>query len=221
VYDDATKRVNLETHQAQLSIADVTLTEPNSGTVSADFAVTLSDARSNGVSANFATADGTAKAPADYTNSSGTLIWAAGDSSTKHVLVPVKADALDEFDETFTVILSANSHASILDGSGTGTIQDDPADVPPTVSINDVSQNEGKGVVTLGEPLVMSHHEWQPSGLTQGPPPGACLSSMHCPRRHRIGSEPPEARATLIFPIPSRVNRADTKKLLPGLNGTR
>jgi hypothetical protein len=163
VYDDANKRVNLEAHQAQLSIADVTLTEPNSGTVNADFAVTLSDARSNGVTVNFATADGTATAPADYTTTSGTLTWASGDSATKHVLVPVKADALDEFDETFTVNLSANSHASILDGTGVGTIQDDPADVPPTVSIDDVSQNEGNsGTTAFGFTVSLS----APSGKT-------------------------------------------------------
>jgi hypothetical protein len=157
------KAVKIEVHQAQLAIGDVTLTEPNTGTLNADLAVTLTDARSNGVTVNYATSNGTATAPADYTATSGTLTWASGDAATKHILVPVKADALDENDETFTVSLSANSHASIQDGSGLGTIQDDAADVPPTISINDVSQNEGNsGTSSFGFTVSLS----APSGKT-------------------------------------------------------
>ena len=75
---------------------------------------------------DYATADGTATAGDDYTATSGTLIFAAGER-TKTVNVPVLDDSHDEGNETFTLRLSNATGARIGDGEATGTIaNDDP-----------------------------------------------------------------------------------------------
>ena len=90
----------------------------------------------------YATADGTATQPADYAQTSGTLTFTPG-QTTKTVNVPVVNDALDEADETFTLVLSGPSNAALGDGSGAATIID--ADDPPSMSIGDVTVTEGTG----------------------------------------------------------------------------
>ncbi len=72
---------------------------------SLDFAVTLSRAASGAVSVDYATADGTATAGEDYTATSGTLTFAAGETA-KTVSVAILDDAIDEGKETFGLKLS-------------------------------------------------------------------------------------------------------------------
>ena len=55
--------------------------------------------------------------------------------------VLVHGDTLDEANETFTLNLSNAVNATIVDGTGTGTITDD--DPLPALTINDVSVAEG------------------------------------------------------------------------------
>ncbi|MCK6549143.1 hypothetical protein L6R52_25095 [Myxococcota bacterium] len=123
-----------------LSITDATVTEGNAGTVTASFTVTLSAASGQTVTASWATSDGTAIAPADYVAGSGSLTFDLGTTS-RTISVTVNADALDEVNETFTVVLSAPVNATLADASGLGTITDD--DAAPTVSIDDVTVSEG------------------------------------------------------------------------------
>ena len=129
-----------------LSVNDVTVTEGDTGTVNAVFTVTLAQASGLGVSVDYATANNTAIAPADYTAASGTLTFAAGET-TKTVTVLVNGDTLDEANETFFVNLSNPSNATIADGQGVGTITDD--DAPSTLTINDVSVIEGDTGTTV------------------------------------------------------------------------
>ena len=70
-----------------------------------DFAVTLNRAAPEAVSVDYATADGTAKAGADYTATSGTLTFAPGETA-KTVSVAILDDAIDEGKETFLLKLS-------------------------------------------------------------------------------------------------------------------
>jgi large repetitive protein len=114
-----------------LSINDVTVTEGNSGTVNAVFTVTLSAASGQTVSVNYATANGTAAQPADYTNTSGTLTFTAG-QTTRTITVPVVGETAPEANETFFVNLSGATNATLSDNQGLGTITND--DVPVTVS---------------------------------------------------------------------------------------
>ena len=93
------------------------------------FTVTLTAVATAPVSVAYATADGSARAGADYTQSGGTLTFAPGDRS-RLIRVPVTDDALDEADaETFTLTLSGAAGAPLADGAATlvvtGTIEDD------------------------------------------------------------------------------------------------
>ena len=72
---------------------------------SLDFAVTLNRAAAGPVTVDYATEDGTATAGADYTATSGTLTFAAGET-TKTVSVTLLDDAVDEGKETFKLKLS-------------------------------------------------------------------------------------------------------------------
>ena len=81
---------------------------------SLDFAVTLNRAASHAVSVDYATEDGTAAAGADYTATSGTLTFAAGETA-KTVSVPVLDDAVDEGKEVMRLLLS-NPQGAFLRG---------------------------------------------------------------------------------------------------------
>jgi len=112
-----------------LSIADVVVAEGNAATT-ATFTVTLSAAAAGAVSVNYATADGSATAGSDYTAVSGTLNFAAGET-TKTIIVAIAGDTVVEPNETFTVTLSAASGATLADASGQGTITNDDSAPPP------------------------------------------------------------------------------------------
>ena len=135
-----------------LSIGDVSVSEGVAGG-KAKFTVSLGAASGREVTVEYATSDGTATSGSDYTSASGTLTFAAGDTS-KTVEVSVTNDSVDEADETFTVTLSSATNASISDATAVGTITDD--DAAPGLSIGDVSVAEGvaggkaKFTVTLG-----------------------------------------------------------------------
>ena len=105
------------------------------------FDVTLTPASGKSVTVAYATMDGTADAPMDYATGSGTLEFAAGDT-TKTIRISTINDKLDEPDEEmFTVELSSPSEATLGDATGTGTITDN--DALPQLSIGDKSVVEG------------------------------------------------------------------------------
>ena len=116
-----------QTHPA-LSINDITLTEGNSATTAATFTVSLSEASVQTVTVNYATADDTATAGTDYQSSTGTLSFAAG-QTTQSVSVQVNGENLSEEDESFFVNLSNPTNATLFDAQGEGTITND--DPPP------------------------------------------------------------------------------------------
>jgi len=113
-----------------LAINDASITEGDSGTSQMTFTVKLSQAASGPVTVNYATANGTAIAGSDYTAASGTLTFAAGETS-KTIAVAIAGDTVVEPNETFTVNLSAPSGATIAHASATGTIVDNDVAPPP------------------------------------------------------------------------------------------
>ena len=126
-----------------ITINDVTLTETNSGTQTAQFTVSLSAVSSKTVTVNAASAAGTATAGADYVTLASTPVTFLPGQTTQTVNVTVNSDALDENDETYFVNLSGASNGTITDSQGLGTINDD--DPMPNLSINDVTVTEGTG----------------------------------------------------------------------------
>ena len=109
-----------------LSISSRQAKEGNTGTGLRQFIVTLSAASMQTVSVQYATADGTAKAGSDYTSASGSLTFAPGEL-TKTISVAVIGDTTVESNEKFVVKLGTALGATILTGTGTGTIVNDDA----------------------------------------------------------------------------------------------
>src|SRR5206468_2546174 len=99
------------------------------------------------ITVDFATADDrTSAADGDYVAASGTVTFLPGVTS-QPVAVTVNGDTKFEPNETFFVNLSNPVNATISDNQGAGTIVND--DGQPTISISDVSQNEGNAGPTV------------------------------------------------------------------------
>jgi aryl-phospho-beta-D-glucosidase BglC (GH1 family) len=114
-----------------VSIGNVSLNEGHVTTRTARFTVSLSAVASGPVTVAYTTANGTATAGNDYTAKSGTLSFAAGET-TKTIDVTIVGDKLVEANETFLVRLTSAAGATIATSQATGTIVND--DQPPTVS---------------------------------------------------------------------------------------
>jgi hypothetical protein len=130
-----------------LAISDAVVTEGDVGTVNAVFTVTLSTVSGQTVTVDYSTADSTATAPSDYTAVPLTTVSFAAGETSKTATVLVNGDVLDEADETFLVDLSNPVNATISDNQGVGTITDN--DPPPSLSIDDVTADEGAGTMTF------------------------------------------------------------------------
>ena len=105
---------------ALLSVADARVEEDHGATL--DFVVSLSRSRNAATTVEYATSDGSARAGEDYTASSGTLTFAANETS-RTISVTVLDDAHDEGEETLTLRLSNPSGSRVADGEATGTIE--------------------------------------------------------------------------------------------------
>lgn len=135
--------VDNDVASSSLSIGDSSLLEGDTGTTNADFTVALTPAAPFTVTVAFATANGSASAGSDFQATSGTLIFNPG-QTTQTVSVPVNGDSEVEPDETFFVDLSLADGATIVDGRGVGTIENDDEEVPPPgLSISDAQAVEG------------------------------------------------------------------------------
>jgi urease beta subunit len=125
-----------------LTINDPTVAEGDSGFVDLIYTVTLSTASATDVTVDYATAAGTATAATDFESKTGTLTIAAG-QTTGTITVRIIGDEADEANETVLVNLTNATGATIIDAEGTGTINDDDETPLPTLSIADVSVEEG------------------------------------------------------------------------------
>ncbi len=154
IYDDDSS--------ASFSINDVSVSE--GGTLL--FTVTKAGSTALTHNVNYATTNGTAGS-GDYTSASGTLSFAPSQTSST-VSVSTVEDSTHESDETLYLNLSsATNGATIADGQGIGTINDDdPANSPPN-AVNDYVYfswiNQTKWVYVLsndsdpdGDPLTIT-----------------------------------------------------------------
>jgi hypothetical protein len=108
-------------------VNDVSVVEGNPGHPSqAVFTVSQNSPSDQTVSVAYSTQQGTATAGEDFTYTSGTLDFLPGTTS-RTVSVPILPDTDSESDETFFLVLSSPSQATILGGMGTATILNDDA----------------------------------------------------------------------------------------------
>ena len=121
--------------------------------------VTLSVDRTGGASdaasVSYATANGTATAGTNYTATTGTLEWAAGDAAAKTISVPVSNGTPFSGSKTFSVTLSQASGASLgSPGSATVTVNGDAttttmADLELSSTTYSVAQTAGSVAVSV------------------------------------------------------------------------
>ena len=112
--------------EPQLSIADASLTEGDSGQSNMVFTVSIDAVSGKAVSFDFATADGTALSGEDYVASSGSTTILAGAVSTT-IAVTINGDLAEEGSESFQINISNPINATIFDVSAIGTIVGDDA----------------------------------------------------------------------------------------------
>ncbi len=129
-----------------LSVNDVIVIE---GAGTAVFRVTLDPVASRYVVFSFHTADNTAVAPTDYSAVAVTDTIHAGDTWLD-IPVVIVDNTVSEPQETFTVILSAApDQATILDGEGVGTINDDDGSLYVYMADAVVTESDGPAVFSL------------------------------------------------------------------------
>ncbi len=111
-----------------IDVADVSVSEGNSGTKTVNFTFTLSAPSGRSVSVAYATANGTATAGttagSDYTARSGTLTFAAG-VTTMTLAITVRGDTTLEPNETVLLNLGTVTNATLARTSATLTILND------------------------------------------------------------------------------------------------
>ena len=91
---------------------------------------------------NYATADRTAKAGEDYVATSGTLTFAAGET-TKTFNVTILDDAILEPDESLVVTLKHPTDPDVIDNPGIAEITLKDKSVVPLISVSNLSVAEG------------------------------------------------------------------------------
>jgi hypothetical protein len=136
VFDDCEHFIDLRCHRNRhhrqrrrrhppLSVANVIVTEGNSGTTTAIFVVTRAG-NVNGISTVRAkTTNGTATAPGDYSAVASTTITFASGETAKAISVQVTTDTTFEKTETFNLVLTSPVGATISDTTATATIAND------------------------------------------------------------------------------------------------
>jgi hypothetical protein len=118
----------------ELSIADASVVEGNSGTTAMTFSLTLSEAYGVPVSVTYSTKNGTATtANKDYEGVTNGVVTIPAGLTSGTITVYVLGDTTQEPTETFSVVLSAPTNATLARATATGTILND--DTPFTIVV--------------------------------------------------------------------------------------
>ncbi|HSS19660.1 MAG TPA: Calx-beta domain-containing protein [Pyrinomonadaceae bacterium] len=162
--------VNGNTVSPSLTVNDVSINEPSSGSANAVFNVTLSASSAQTVLVDFFTSNGTATAPLDYQSVNGTLTFAPG-QTTRTITVPVNSDDVVSGNESFFVNLSNPNNANLGRAQGEGTIVDDDGVsilqfVTPATSAFETEDAGTVTVVRTGDTSGVASVRFETSDLT-------------------------------------------------------
>jgi subtilisin-like proprotein convertase family protein len=130
----------------QFSAASYNVSE---GAGTATITVNRVGGRTGAVSVQYATSDGTATAPDDYTATSGTLSWNAGDIAPKTFPVTITEDLLIEGSEKVNLGLDSPTGGAAAGGPAQLTIVDNEGPVAFKFSAATYSGGENGGPVTI------------------------------------------------------------------------
>jgi hypothetical protein len=121
----------------------------------APFTVTLSAASGQVVIVQWSTANNTAVAGADYAAvPATTLTFSPGGPLSQTVCARINGDLSDEPNETFNVVLTGATNATLADGTGVGTILDD--DGEPALTVTGAGDPENGGAARFVVSLLPS-----------------------------------------------------------------
>lgn len=133
-----------------LSVADAVLIEGDAGPTELGFTVSIPVPVQQDVSFSFESVDGTATASDDFNSVSSNASIPGGQGLTSvDVSVPVLGDTTYETDETFVLMLSNASGATITDSEATGLIQNDDNQPSVTLAASGDSLAESGGVLAV------------------------------------------------------------------------
>jgi hypothetical protein len=119
------RSTNINDDDSTLRVGDRTDDEPASGPANFPFVVTLDNPSAVTVTVNFSTVNGSASAPADFNAVNNRVLTFTPGQTSKSPVVGVKSDALVEGNETFGVILTSPTNASLGDSTGAAVILDE------------------------------------------------------------------------------------------------
>lgn len=137
-------------------IAGATVAEGAAGAVtSARLTVTLTHPAAQELSLAYRTADGTAKAPADYVAApAGARVVFGPGETAKTIEVPVNGNDLFEADKTFTVVLSDPLNATLATANATAVVTISNDDGVPGIVASDMTVPEPRtGVAKVDLPV--------------------------------------------------------------------
>jgi biotin carboxyl carrier protein len=166
-----------------VSIGDVIVSEPSNrnDTVGIELPVTIHGGTPSTVTVGWTTVAGTA-GTSDYVNASGSLVIPAGAAGST-IAVEVRADKVNEPDETFSVQMTSVVGATQADGSGLVTIRTGASGL----SVGDVAVTEpDAGLLGIAVPVTLN-----------GPPNKAVTFGWQVRSgTGQIGSDAPAASGT-------------------------
>gem|GEM_PF-1841188 len=141
-----TRNLNSWSQQAKLTVCTLQFAADAYSVLEDAGSVTVTVTRTNGAggaaSVSFQTADSTATAGTDYTATSGTLIWADGNSDNQTITIPILNRAGTQSSRAFTVNLSDASGAALgTPSSATVTIDEASGTIGPTIKANGAANN--------------------------------------------------------------------------------
>lgn len=143
-----------------ITVDDPIALEGNAGNTPLTFTATLSNPSAQTITVDYTITGNTATPGTDFTGVNGTLTFLPNDVS-ESIVVQMIGDTTFENDESLFVSLSNPMNATIADGSGGGTIQND--DALPAISVADNSVTEGNAGTT---PLTFDVTLANPSAFT-------------------------------------------------------
>ncbi|NJK94960.1 MAG: tandem-95 repeat protein, partial [Bacteroidales bacterium] len=155
--------------QPAISINNTLADEGNNLT----FTVSLNHASYQTITVNYSTTDGTAKtSDNDYTGIGSTTLTFLPGEINKSITVITTTDNKFETDETLDISLSGALNASLNNTTGTGTITNE--DSQPSISINNVTANEGN---SLNFTVSLNHASYQTIAVNYATANGTATTS--------------------------------------------
>ncbi|MGI9251864.1 MAG: Calx-beta domain-containing protein, partial [Pseudohongiellaceae bacterium] len=184
--------VNNATVSEKTQAPQTTLVIPITLSLPSGFTTTIDYATSDGTATN----NGTTPAGNDYTQATGSLTFAPGETS-KSVTLTILDDTLGEGDETFTLHLSNPTRLTLGNSAATITITDN--ETTPTLNTYPAHANEGE---TLAFILTLSPPSARTVTLTYATSDGtATAGSDYTHSSGNLTFQPGES--TITIPVPT------------------